>query len=126
MIRCETYHFKRGQLLSTMDFADEFGANLEPIEAQMVDIIDQKEIANGNYIIQELEESSALVERVLADIDGLTQEAIYAKDRALFWTFLIEWLVVSGTCMFAGFLVWTLMVKRSLYKEAHVTKLIEH
>ncbi len=119
------FHYKKGYLLSTMDFADKFGANLQPIETQIGDINEKKRDADRNYIIQELEESAAMMAVILSDLDRLTLDAIDAKDRALFWIFMIEWLVVSGTSMFAGFMVWTLMVRRRLYKEVQVTKLIE-
>ena len=39
------------------------------------------------------------------------------------WVFVIEWLAVSGTSMLAGGLLWTLMVRRRLYKEVGETKL---
>ena len=75
--------------------------------------------------IQETWDSLSDAKFVLIDIHGLTQEAIDAKDRALLWIFAIEWLVVSGTSILAGFLVWTLMVRRALYREVRITRLIE-
>jgi hypothetical protein len=38
---------------------------------------------------------------------------------------MAEWLVISGTSMITGFVLWTLMVRRRLYREVQVTKLIE-
>jgi hypothetical protein len=120
------FQFQKGYLMATMDFADKFGANLKMIEAEMEDILQRKEAADRLYIVQELEESSAMMVGVLADIHGVTKEAIDAKDMALLWIFAIEWLVVSGTSVLAGFLVWTLMVRRALYREVRVTRLIEY
>ena len=49
--------------------------------------------------------------------------AIQAKDNALFWIFVIEWFVVTGTSMVAGALLWSLMVRRRLYREVGETRL---
>ncbi len=119
------YHYKRSYLISTMDFADKFGANLAPVERQLAGLGDAKEEADRYYIIQELEASHSSMQDLLTDVDRLTNEVLSAKDRALFWIFMVEWLVVSGTSMITGVIVWTLMVKRRLYREVKVTKLIE-
>jgi hypothetical protein len=120
-----TYHYKRNYLISTMDFADKFGANLAGVEAGLAEVGDTKKVADRQYIIQELEESLGTMEAALQEMDSLTADVITAKDRALFWIFMIEWLVVSGTSMVAGVVVWTLMVRRRLYREVKVTRLIE-
>jgi hypothetical protein len=120
-----TYHYKRSYLISTMDFADKFGANLAPVEMQLGELGDSKEEADRYYIIQELEASYSNMEDLLLEMDRLTNEVLSAKDRALFWIFLIEWLVVSGTSMITGVVLWALMIKRRLYREVKVTRLIE-
>ncbi|MBU7004443.1 MAG: hypothetical protein HXS50_02665 [Theionarchaea archaeon] len=119
------FHFKRSYLISTMDFADKFGANLADIEVELIDINEEKKEADRLYIIQELIESEQAMESVITDLDALTLRVLDAKDRALFWIFMIEWLVVTGTSMFAGFMIWTLMVRRRLYKEVKVTRMVE-
>jgi hypothetical protein len=45
------------------------------------------------------------------------------KDEALFWVYVTEWLVVAGTGMICGFLLWTIMVRRRLYREIQTTHL---
>jgi len=37
--------------------------------------------------------------------------------------FAIEWFVVTGTIALGGFALWTLMVRRALYKEPESTRL---
>jgi hypothetical protein len=59
---------------------------------------------------------------ILEEIEG---RAVDLKDRALLWVYLIEWLAVTGTCLAAGFVLWTLMVRRRLYKEIAVTKFVD-
>ncbi len=53
-------------------------------------------------------------------------ESVRIRRRALMWIYLTEWLVVTGTAMFCGFVLWTLMVKRRLYREIETTKLAPH
>jgi hypothetical protein len=60
---------------------------------------------------------------VLDMIDEAMVEAIKVRDEAAFWIFLTEWAVVSGTSMVAGVLLWTLMVRRRLYREVEITRL---
>ena len=47
-----------------------------------------------------------------------------AKDKALLWIFIVEWAVVSATSMVAGSILWTLLVRRRLYKEVGQTRLV--
>ena len=119
------YHFKKSYLISTMDFADKFGANLADIDVDLIEITENKKEADRMYIVQDLVESKQTMVSIISDMDTLTMRVLEAKDRALFWIFMIEWLAVTGTSMFAGFMVWTLMVRRRLYREVKVTRLVE-
>lgn len=120
-----TFHYKRTYLISAMDFADKFGANLASMGEELVELLDEKQHADTQYIRQELEESYGAMLVLIESLDSLTQDVLDAKDRALVWIFISEWLIVSGTCMITGFVLWTLMVRRRLYREVKVTKLIE-
>jgi len=119
------FHYRRTYLVSTIDFADRFGANLRQVEMRLGELGAAKAAVDKQYVVQELEECRSGLSSLLAELDAMTQEVLEAKDRALFWIFMAEWLVVSGTSMVAGFLLWSLMVRRRLYKEVRVTKLIE-
>ncbi len=39
------------------------------------------------------------------------------KDSSLFWICVLEWLVTTGILMLSGFVVWSLMVRRALYRD---------
>jgi len=119
------FHYRRTYLASTIDFADRFGANLRHVEVKLADLAGAKTALDRQYVAQEFEECLSWLSSLLAELEAMTDEVLEAKDRALFWIFVAEWLVVSGTSMVAGFLLWTLMVKRRLYKEVVVTKLTE-
>jgi hypothetical protein len=49
--------------------------------------------------------------------------ALRLKDRALQWIHGIEWAVLAGTSVLVSSLIWALMVRRRLYREARSTRL---
>ncbi len=53
-------------------------------------------------------------------------EAARLKERSLFWVwvYVIEWTVTSSALIISGFLVWTLMIRRRLYREARTTRMV--
>ena len=53
----------------------------------------------------------------------ITALAVQLKDQALFWVFISEWLAVTSAAIFAGILVWTLMIRRKAYRPVKVTRL---
>jgi len=120
-----TFHYKKTYLTSTMDFADKFGANLAPVEGELVALLSEKKAVDREYIEQDLQRCYQNILALVEKMDMLTQEVLEAKDKALLWIFISEWLAVSGTSMFAGFILWTLMVRKRLYREVEVTRLIE-
>ena len=58
----------------------------------------------------------------ISALGELQLKAMLLKDRALMWIYLVEWLTVLGTLLLCGFLLWGLMVKRRLYREAGATR----
>ena len=46
------------------------------------------------------------------------------KERTLLWVYVVEWLSVTGVSLFSGLIVWTLMVRRRLYREVGETRLL--
>lgn len=41
----------------------------------------------------------------------------------MLWVYVTEWLVVSSTGMVCGFILWTVMVRRALYRAVQETRL---
>jgi hypothetical protein len=121
--RIHDYYFARVYALSTLDFADKFRANTAAVEALLDRTHDLKENADRLFLDQDYEGAAATMDGALSSLDETIREAIRAKDRALVWVFAIEWLVVSATSMLVGALVWSLMVRRRLYREVGETRL---
>ena len=53
----------------------------------------------------------------------IEEDAIELKNRALLWVYVIEWLAVTGTGMVCAFVLWSIMVRRRLFKEVRTTRL---
>lgn len=117
------FYYDRVFAISTMEFADKFGANIRPVEIKLELLEDQKAHAYRLFIDQDYEAAGLALGSALVELKEIVEDAIRAKDRALIWIFVIEWLVVTGTSMMAGVVLWTLMVKRKLYREVGETKL---
>lgn len=64
-----------------------------------------------------------MVDRLIEDSRQANDVAMDELNRALLWIHVINWLVVCGTFMASGFVLWTLMVRRRLYREVASTRL---
>ena len=81
--------------------------------------------ARAVYIELRFDEVLEAYHKIRRTLDDLEEQAIELKERTLLWVYVIEWLVVSGTSLAAGFILWSVMVRRRLYREIGVTRLIE-
>ncbi len=117
------YFYARVYALSMMEFADKFRANIRPVEILLEGVEDQKTETDRLFLEQEYEDAAGTMDQVLAGLEEVMEEALRAKERAMIWVFAIEWLVVSSTSMLVGVVVWTLMVRRRLYREVGETRL---
>ncbi len=122
-VKFTEYSSLKGFIYAIIDFAEKFGANTAPVTGKMSKIARGVEDAKQLYLDQNFGESSIAMDQALADLDLLRKESLKLKDRALMWVYVIEWLAVSGVSLVAGFSIWTLMIRRSLYREVSVTRL---
>ncbi len=114
---------ERLYLLGFIDFADKFGANLRQVEVGLQEQSDILDEARQSFIKAEMDESDLKLTQLSENYDQLVDLAFDLWNRAVLWVFVSEWLAVTGTSMIAGYVLWTLMVKRKLYKEASVTRI---
>jgi len=110
-------------IYSLLDFIDKFGANSGPVISKMKDISGVADRGRSAYVRQDYSESMSIIEGAIVDLEALRSETMNLKDRALFWIYLIEWMVVSGAFLLSGYAIWSLMVRRKLYQEIGVTRL---
>ncbi len=121
--RFHDYAEVKGFILSLMDFVDRFGANTRSLAMSLKGMDGEWVRARESYLNQEYETSWSIIGEVLDRVSSLRADALEIKDRALTWIYMVEWLVVSGTNLMAAFAVWSLMVRRRLYKSVGTTRL---
>jgi len=109
-------------LLTVADFAREFGANDRGIELLMEDLEEGYLKARGLYLSNQFDESRDLMNSILVDLGKAEGEVMRLKDRAMFWIYLVEWLVITATLMISSSVLWTLLVNRSLYRDVGTTR----
>ncbi len=123
-IRSRIVEYRTRQLLvlATVEFGEMFGANMNPILVDMGIVDDKRRQADEHYLSQEYMEARTAIIDAIEDMEDLNFAAMARKDRAMLWVYLVQWFVVSGTSMVTGFVVWTLMIRRRLYRQVKVTR----
>ena len=117
---------RKSLLFALLEFCDSFGANTDKINLRIDEVNQMALDVLPSYLELRFEEVLEVYDQVHEMLGEIEEDAIQLKNRALFYVYIIEWLAVSGTAMVAGFLLWSIMVRRRLWKEVHTTKLITH
>ncbi len=123
--RLTKYFSMRRYVLSVIDFAEKFGANMNKANQALTESGEDRDAIIDLYVNGEYETSLSTLDAALEKLDEVTTLAMDAKDQALLWVYIIEWFTVTGTAMSTGVIVWTLMVKRAAYREVGVTRFDE-
>lgn len=117
------FYEQKNQMVSLIDFVDRFGANTAPLHA----LIDELEAKNREaatlYIKGEYDSALDAVEEALEGLIEISGESTRIRTRALLWVYVAEYLVLSGTSMICGAVLWSLMVRRRYYREVKTTRL---
>lgn len=114
---------RRSLLVDLLEFSEAFGADTGGIlsEIEEVDVVISQ--AYDEYLNLRYAEMLERSEPIDSMIEELERKAVELKNRALMWIYVIEWLTVTATALLCGFVLWTVMVKRKLYREVQVTRL---
>jgi uncharacterized membrane protein len=112
----------RRYVLSVIDFADKVGANTRRAEIALSEADSDRKTVISLYVQGDYPSSLEALGSALDGLDEVTALAIQAKNDALLWVYVIEWLAVSGTGMFCGAVLWALMVRRAAYGEVGHTR----
>ncbi len=114
---------QRDFLLSLIEFADKFGAQVSQVTARIGEAEAVKRASDELYMDGEYAGALDKMGQAIGEYLRLQELAIKIKDKALVWIYTVEWLSLTGTFMVAGFILWSLMVRRVLYREAGVSML---
>ncbi len=116
------YRSSKAYLFNIMEFGEKFGANMNPL-SEIIEEADVKhEEAREAYLDLVPAQSAELLDTSLEILDRGVDRAMELKDQAMLWIFIVEWTSVTATFFAGGFAVWTLMIRRRLYREAGTTR----
>jgi len=113
---------RRSLLMALLDFCESFGASTRSLMPRFEEIDQVIAQAMPEYLqlqFEDMLESYRVADEMLAKAE---QEGVKLKNRTLLWVYVIEWLAVTGTSMVCGFLLWSLMIRRRLYREVRTTR----
>jgi hypothetical protein len=115
-------YYQKQVVLSTIAFISRYGADTGKVDEKLMEAETLIKAARGSYIELDLVRSRELADETLEILEEAYQLAIEAKNVALYWIFVSEWLVTSATGLICGVVVWALMVRRRLYREVGTTR----
>jgi len=111
-------------VISMLEWADMFGANTLALSNELSELDSKGTAAADQYIEQEYAACISILEDVSRDVKRISNEAVRLKDEALFWVYLSEWLAVSSAAIIGAVLLWSLMIRRKVYRAVKTTKLV--
>jgi len=118
-----TFRAQELLILSVLDWAEKFGANILPLTDELSEIELEADDAVDFYLDQDYDLTVSTIESLSARINEISKNAVALKDEALYWVYLSEWLSVTSVFILSGVIVWTLMVRRWKYREVRSTKM---
>jgi len=118
-----SYNVERSLMISLLDFADSFGAITRDVYLQMEEVDGLRIESFDKYREYSFAEASEIMELAMSRFAALREDAMDLKDGALLWIYLTQWVAVTGTSLTTGVVIWTLMVRKRLYREVGTTRL---
>ncbi len=118
----QAYQSRNNAAISLMDFADRFGANLRSAEVALQRANGELSVATQLYLEMKVDKAADAMDDVLEFLADAEEMAIRARNTAMKWVFLVEWLVVMGTFLLSGLTLHVLLIKRRAYRDVGLTK----
>jgi uncharacterized membrane protein len=115
---------RKSLLFGLLEFCDSFGANTDKINLKIDEANRIALEALPDYLDLRFDEVLEAFDEVHAMFGEIEADAVRLKERALVWVYVIEWMSISGTSMLSGFVLWSVMVKRRLWREVGTTRLM--
>jgi hypothetical protein len=118
----EVFRRNRLLILGTVELAEKFGANTYRVEEAMSGLNDLHERARDEYSSGEYEGALGSLDEAASEAERILDLAFRLKDEAMFYAYVIQWLVTSGTLLLSGSILYSLMVRRRLYRDIESTR----
>jgi uncharacterized membrane protein len=122
-LRFREVDYHRQMITGTMEFISRFGANSKRVDDKLAEAYEVLSRARGYFVDLDLTRSLEEADKVILLLKDADELALKAKQTALFWVYVIEWLAVTATLLLCGVVLWTLMVRRRLYREVSATRI---
>ncbi len=116
------YQDQKSMTTGLMEFIDKFGANTRTVEEMLGGLEEEKKQSEYLYLTDDYEGAWESMKSVLDGFQKISNEALKIRERALLWVYITEWLVVMGTFIICGTILWSLMVRRRYFREVAVTR----
>ncbi len=114
---------RRSLLLSLLAFSESFGANTQRTMVKLREVDQVATSALPQYLDLRFEDALESYKKAGGMMQDLESEAMKLKHKALIWVYTIEWLAITATALVCGVVLWSLMVRRTLYRQVRYTKL---
>ncbi len=109
-------------IVGTMELAEKFGANSYKVEQALARLKGTYEAARLEYSSGDYQDAIETLQKAAAEADTVMRMAFKLKDDAMFYAYIIQWMATSGTLLLSGSTLYTLMIKRRLYRATESTK----
>jgi len=116
------FNIEKSLLISLLDFAEAFGANPAKLYQQLDEIQLARQETAELYLERQFDDAYESMKSLKGELKILEKKASKLKGSALTWVYIVEWLSITATSLLAGFIIWTLMIKRTLYREVRSTR----
>jgi len=117
-----TFQTRKLLILSMAEWAERFGANALPITEQLIALEREADEALDYYLEQDYGATMSFMQALDPRVSQISDLARKLKDHALFGVYISEWLAVTSVSMVAGSVLWGLMVRKRMYREAGETR----
>jgi len=121
--RYGSYEDLRSLVYSVMDFVCSFGGRTGPLEQRVKEADVVVAESKRMYVAGNLDVAGSKIDLALGELASISEEAMRLKDATFLWIYVVQWLVVTATGLLCGFVVWSIMIKRKMYKEVPVTRI---
>jgi hypothetical protein len=109
-------------LISLLEFIEKFGASTVQLYEELEELNAVELVAEEHYRRDEYDRVAEIFEEIHLAWEVLNGKAIKVKENALVWVYLIEWLAVTGVSLISGVFLWTVMIRRRLFREVSTTR----
>jgi hypothetical protein len=117
------YSEMNSMIVSLFSFVEKFGGRVDRLYRRLDEVAAVKSEADRAYLQGEYDGCLDLMAEARVAQEEIVETAFGAKDRALLWVYVTEWCVLTSALLVSGLAVWTLMIKRRLYREVGISRL---